>query len=314
MNTNFSTQQLSIRQLEAGQTRTTSTLVTIDDKLNRLFDMLDRPPQATQNVPPANNVPANNNVNISDLLSLEDSADTSLPPPLSDDANEDADSVSLVPNRHHKTQRDVSPTAIPIQHNTPSVAPSMENNANGMMPVQFVRVSDLDVFNTRISELVFPTFNPYTDLFHVWQGAALRKVNNHYRLGGYVTAQEYGRLTLDEFMPLLEQAILVDSLKDALSNWFWDLHVPGKWELRNKGVDIWNQLILEHGLIASSTAEQEQILTEWEQFEGSPDEDMEVFRSRFSRKCSQSESKCCYCGRSPRCPQIPSCLCNVTQR
>ena len=97
-----------------------------------------------------------------------------------------------------------------------------------------------------------------------------------------------GTLTLDEFMPLPEHAILVDSLKDALPNWFWYLHVPDTWELKNKGVDIWHQLTLEHGIVASSTAEKEQILTEWEHFVGLPDESLEAFRARFSRKCSQA--------------------------
>ena len=178
--------------------------------------MLDRPPQATPNILPADNVPVNNDVNISDLLSLEDSPESSLPPPLlrrnsngDDDIN--ANPVPRVPHRNNETPRNVIPTAIPIQNNTPSVAPSTNDNANVMMPVQFVRVSDLDVLNTRSSEQVFPTFEPSTDLFHVWQSAALRKVNNHHRLGGYVTAQENGSLTLDELMPLPEQAILVDS-------------------------------------------------------------------------------------------------------
>ena len=129
-----------------------------------------------------------------------------------------------------------------------------------MMPIQNVRLSDLDgVLNTRNSDLVFPTFNPSSDLFHVWQSAALKKINNHHRLGGYMVANADGSLTLDDFMPLPEQAVLVDSLKDTLPHWFWDLHVPDTWELRNKGVDIWEQLTLEHGIVASITAEKEQI-------------------------------------------------------
>ena len=51
-----------------------------------------------------------------------------------------------------------------------------------------------------------------SDLFHVWQSAALRKINNHHRLGDYVIANAYGSLILDEFMPLSEQANLVASL------------------------------------------------------------------------------------------------------
>ena len=55
------------------------------------------------------------------------------------------------------------------------------------------------------------------------------------------------------------------------------------WELRNGGVDIWEQLTLEHGLVASSTADKEQILTEWENFEGLPDEGFEAFRALLKK-------------------------------
>ena len=269
LNSNSSLQQLSIRKLEAGQQKAESTLTSISATLDRLFDRIDNLPrappqvppqappqaplQASLQAPPPNTENANNAT--SDLLSFDDSTDNNIPPPPVNHitCGDDCDSA---PHTHDNDPTDnVIPTASPVQG----------NQILGMMPIQYVRLSDLNgVLNTRNTDLVFPTFHPSSDIFH----SALRKINNHHRLGGYVIANTDDTLTLDKFMPLPEQAILVDSLKDALPNWFWDLHVPDTWELRNKGVDIWEQLTLEHGIIASSTAEKEQILTEWEHFVG----------------------------------------------
>ena len=163
LRTSFSVQQETISGLRHEQKENKKAMNKIQQDLTSLLATIGNlappavnQPPATVNTPPAMNQP---HVDTSDeFISLRSSDDESIPNvarlPSSEDDFDPA---------HNQNHRGV-PTAI-----------TATNTPNGMMPVQFVRVSDLDVLNTRNAELVFPTFNPDTHLFHVWKGAALRK-------------------------------------------------------------------------------------------------------------------------------------------
>ena len=189
--------------MEEIQSDLTSLLATIR---NIVPSQTDQPP-ATVNVPPVFNHPQ---VDTSDeFISLRTSDDESVP------------LVARLPSSEDDYD--------PVQHQNRGVSTAIPANGivpNGTMPVQFVRVSDLDVLNTRNADLVFPTFNPDTHLFHVWKGAVLRKAKNHHVMGGHVIINCDGSLSFNENMPIDCQALLLDSLKEAMPDWFWSIHVP----------------------------------------------------------------------------------------
>ena len=165
-------------------------MTSISDTLNRFFDRIDNLPQAPLQAPPQAPPqaplpnPENANNTTSDFLSFDDSSDDNIPPPLlnRNTSGDDCDSVPRASDNNHTNNE--FPTASPVQQIEAPHNLTHRNQALGMMPVQYVRLSDLDgVLNTRNSDLVFPTFHPSSNLFHVWQSAALRKINNHHRLG-----------------------------------------------------------------------------------------------------------------------------------
>ena len=220
LRTSFRVQQASISGLRHAQQENKASMQQIQSDLTSLLQTIGTLVPPAENQPPAivnmHPAPHQPHVDTSDeFISLRSSDDESIPPVARLPSSEDDYDPT-----HNQNQRGV-PTAIPTA-NTP----------NGMMPVQFVRVSDLDVLNTRNDELVFPTFNPDTHLFHVWKGAALRKAKNHHVMGGHVNINRDGSLSFNENMPIDCQALLLDSLKEAMPDWFWSIHVPDSWEIR----------------------------------------------------------------------------------
>ena len=110
INANFSTQQLSIRNLEAGQRQTATTLANINSTLNRLFDTIENLPQPAPQT----------NETVSDLLSI-DSTNDPAPPPLvrRDTSGDDEDTTSHVPGFDQVPVENLIPTAIPVPQNNP---------------------------------------------------------------------------------------------------------------------------------------------------------------------------------------------------
>ena len=153
----------------------------------------------------------------------------------------------------------------------PSNAPQQTNN---------LRANPLEIIHTRTTELIFPNFNPNRDLFYIWNNTVLRTCMDHHQLKQYIIIEDDGCLSLDP-TEMHQQSIFLTAPQHSMPHDLWASHCPSGCELRNRGVDIWNEFNKELGLVAQTHAHREDILEEWEHFKANTNESLESFRRRF---------------------------------